>query len=81
MQTPTPKPTNNTQVPTPAPTFNKQYDLRPRQYVHFKYYSVMNPIECASVSGTEYCWVSGNAGEKGRETLYLGRYLFPIIQH
>ena len=80
-QTPTPKPTNPTQVPTPAPTFNKQYDLGLRQYVLFKYYSVMDPIECASVNGTEYCWVQGNAGERGKETQYLGAYLFPVIQH
>jgi hypothetical protein len=80
-QTPTPKPTNPTQMPTPAPTFNKQYDLGLRQYVLFKYYSVMDPIECASVNGSEYCWVQGNAGERGKETQYLGAYLFPVIQH
>ena len=41
----------------------------------------MDPIECAVVNGSDYCWVQGNAGEKGTESAYLGAYLFPIIQH
>ena len=27
----------------------------------------MDPIECAKVNGSQYCWVQGNAGEKGTE--------------
>ena len=41
----------------------------------------MDPIECALVNGSDYCWVQGSAGEKGTETAYFGAYLFPIIQH
>ena len=47
----------------------------------FKYYEEMDPIQCANVNGSPYCWVLGNAGERGTEDASLGAYLFPIIQH
>jgi hypothetical protein len=47
----------------------------------FKYYEDMDPIQCAHVNGSQYCWVVGNAGERGTEQENYGAYLFPIIQH
>jgi hypothetical protein len=47
----------------------------------FKYYDEMDPIECAFVNGSQYCWVVANANERGTEDEYYGAYLFPIIQH
>ena len=41
----------------------------------------MDPIECAYVNHSQYCWVTGSAGTKGTESEPLGAYLFPIIQH
>ena len=32
-----------------------------------RYWDVMDPIECAKVNSSHYCWVTGNAGEKGSE--------------
>ena len=46
-----------------------------------QYYTEMDPISCAKVNGSDYCWVEGNVGERFRNNMYLGAYLFPIIQH
>lgn len=45
-----------------------------------KYYDRMDPILCAHVNGSDYCWIK-NAGEKHKQSEYQGAYLFPIIQH
>ena len=75
---PTPKPSS----PTPVPTedFHRfKYGLD--DYVLYKYYAEMDPISCAKVNGSHYCWVQGNVGDRFRNNMYLGAYLFPIIQH
>ena len=41
----------------------------------------MDPIKCANVNGSDYCWVQASGGEKNTETEPLGAYLFPVIQH
>jgi len=67
--------------PTPSPTVQSAYTLGLKEYVLYKYYEVMDPIECAYVNHSQYCWVTGSAGTKGTESEPLGAYLFPIIQH
>lgn len=58
-----------------------KYEYGLKEYVLFKYYTAMDPIDCARVNGSQYCWVKGNAGEKGTEDEFLGAYLFPVVQH
>jgi len=89
-QQPTPTPTRvPTLVPSPAPfltpspqpTEDHLWEFGLKQYVLYKYYEEMDPIECAKVNGSDYCWVQGNRGKKGTKQEYLGAMLFPIIQH
>jgi len=81
---PTPTPSSapsQTFSPSAQPTEDRMWEFGLKQYVLYKYYEEMDPIECAKVNGSDYCWVQGNRGKKGTKEEYLGAMLFPIIQH
>jgi hypothetical protein len=78
---PTPVPSPAPFFPSPQPTEDHLWEFGLKQYVLYKYYEEMDPIECAKVNGSEYCWVQGNRGKKGTKQEFLGAMLFPIIQH
>jgi len=44
---------------------------------------MMDPISCANVNGSQYCWVPANAVVEDKEESIdaSGAYLFPLIQH